>query len=93
MRFSWDQDKALRNKAKHGVAFAEAASVFWDDKARFMEDPDHSIEEERYLLLGFSNMGRLLVVCHTERMNGDEIRIISARLATRREMKMYGEFL
>ena len=85
--FEWDPHKARLNVAKHGVSFGEAASAFSDPLSLTRFDPDHSIDEERFLLLGASDQGRLLVVAHTDR--GGRIRIISARLATRRERRSY----
>lgn len=89
MEFEWDPEKAVRNLAKHGVSFHEAASVFADPMAITYPDPDHSDDEERFLTFGHSNEGRLLVVSHTDR--GERTRIISARRATRRERKIYEE--
>ena len=89
-RFHWDPEKARVNLAKHGVSFEEAATVFGDPLALTISDPDHSSPEEvRFLLLGQSGSGRLLVVAHTE--TGDDIRLISARLATPRERRFYEE--
>jgi uncharacterized DUF497 family protein len=90
---SWGDKKAAENLRKHGVSFEEAASVFSDENARLIHDPDHSSEEERYILLGFSSKLRLLIVHHTYRRGEQEIRIISARKATRREGRQYGGFL
>lgn len=87
MEFEWDPDKALGNVSKHGVSFQEAATVFGDPLAITYFDPDHSVEEDRFLTFGLSNLGRLLVVSHTDR--GDQTRIISARAATRKERKQY----
>lgn len=89
MEFEWNPDKAARNLAKHRVAFAEAATVFGDPMAITFYDPDHSDDEDRYLTFGCSTEGRLLVVSHTDR--GKRNRIISARVATRREGKIYEE--
>ena len=89
MEFEWDPDKAARNIAKHGVAFSEAATVFGDPLALTFFDPDHSDDEDRYLTFGDSIEGRLLIVSHTDR--ADRTRIISARVATRRERKIYAE--
>lgn len=89
MEFEWDRDKAARNLAKHGVEFAEAATVFGDPLAITFHDPDHSDDEDRFLTFGHSIAERLLVVSHTER--GDATRIISARAATRRERKIHEE--
>jgi len=90
---SWSDKKAAENLRKHGVSFEEAASVFSDENARLIHDPDHSSEEDRYILLGFSSKLRLLIVHHTYRGDEQEIRIISARKATRREGRQYGSFL
>ena len=87
--FEWDKRKAATNLKKHGVSFAEAASTFGDTLSLTIPDPDHSDEEDRFVLLGVSQRGRMLAVPHTPR--GDCIRIISARLATRRERKTYEE--
>jgi len=89
MEFEWDPDKADRNVTKHGVSFHEAATVFGDPLAITYFDPDHSEQEDRYLTFGHSDMGRLLVVSHTDRE--DRTRIISARQATTRERKAYEE--
>ncbi|MGD0519310.1 MAG: BrnT family toxin [Thermoguttaceae bacterium] len=87
--FEWDDNKARRNMAKHGVSFDEACSVFGDPLAITIDDPLHSNDEDRFVTLGHSNKDRLLVVVFAER--GNNIRIISARLATRRERKKYEE--
>jgi uncharacterized DUF497 family protein len=87
MRFEWDPEKARRNLAKHRVSFEEAATAFADPLSITRFDPDHSADEDRYLLLGATHAGRLVVVAHTDR--GGSIRIISARLATRRERRTY----
>jgi uncharacterized DUF497 family protein len=89
MEFEWDTDKAARNLAKHGVSFAEAATVFGDPLAITYFDPDHSDEEDRFLTFGHSIAGHLLVVSHTDR--DDHTRIISARRETRKESKQYEE--
>lgn len=89
MHFEWDAAKDLKNLHKHGVSFEEAASVFYDPLAVTGADPDHSEGEERQVTFGISSVGRLLVVAHTDR--GDAIRIISARVATRRERRIYEE--
>jgi uncharacterized DUF497 family protein len=93
MRFAWNEDKAKANVRKHGISFDEASSVFADENARMKHDPEHSQEEDRFILLGFSAKLRLLVVCHVYREGEQEIRIISARKATRNERKQYGSFL
>ena len=87
MEFEWDDEKAARNLDKHGVSFHEAATVFGDPLAVTYFDPDHSDDEDRYLTFGQSNYGRVLVVSHTDRE--DRTRIISSRVATRKERKSY----
>jgi uncharacterized DUF497 family protein len=89
LQFEWDPAKAAENLAKHGVSFEEAATVFRDTLSATGRDPDHSVGEERFVTFGISTSGRLLVVAHTER--GDKIRLISARLATSGERKIYEE--
>src|SRR4029077_13862116 len=83
--FSWDSEKARKNETKHHVGFEEAQTAFFDEHARFQADPDHSQSEERFLLLGMSARFRILVVCHCFRSADEEIRIISARKATKAE--------
>ncbi len=89
IRFIWDQTKAENNRRKHSVSFEEAQTVFHDDLAQLIPDPDHSDVEQRFILLGRSNHLRLLIVCHCYRENDSLIRIISARKATKREGKLY----
>lgn len=89
LRFEWDEGKAAINAKKHGVSFEEARSAFFDERARLIDDPDHSEDEERFILLGLSNTLRLLLVCHCYRSEDNVIRIISARKATSRESKSY----
>lgn len=89
MRFEWNTLKAAGNLRKHGVSFDEAASVFFDPLSATGSDPDHSLEERRFVTFGMSSSGRLLVVAHTER--DDAIRIITAREATRAEREIYEE--
>ena len=89
LEFVWDREKAAANLRKHGVDFDEAASAFDDPLSITISDPDHSEGEERFLLVGESRAGQLLVVAHTER--GNEIRLINARPATRRERQAYEE--
>lgn len=89
MRFEWDVRKAVANVRKHGVSCDEASSVFFDPLSATGEDPDHSVDEKRFVIFGMSSSGRLLVVAHAER--GDAIRIISAREALRAERKLYEE--
>ncbi len=84
MQFEWDPRKATTNLHKHGVAFADATSVFVDPLARIFDDPDHSTRQERELIIGYDLTGRLLIVSFAER--GDNVRIISARRATAREI-------
>ncbi len=91
--FEWDENKAKTNLKKHGVSFEEAQSVFFDENARIIPDPDHSISEDRFIILGISLNVKLLVVCHCYRENEKSIRIISARKATKPEAKQYQEFL
>jgi uncharacterized DUF497 family protein len=87
--FEWDGQKAKQNLEKHNVSFEEATTVFGDPLSLTIEDPLHSTDEERFVIVGESVRRRVLVVVHTER--GDHIRIISARLAARRERKTYEE--
>ena len=89
MKFDWDDAKAKANSKKHGVTFEEARTVFFDEFAVQFFDEDHSLEEERFLLLGLSSDAKLLLVCHCERERGNIIRIISARKATKREAAHY----
>jgi uncharacterized protein len=89
LQFEWDRRKATINEQKHGVAFEEAKSVFLDERARLIDDPDHSEREERFILLGLSSSLRLLLVCHCYRSEDNIIRIISARKATAHESKAY----
>lgn len=91
--FSWDVRKNRENRRKHGVAFEEASTAFADENARLKHDPDHSEDEDRFILLGFSAKLRLLVVTHIYRQDGKQIRIVSARKATPNERKQYGQFL
>lgn len=87
--FEWDDNKARQNLAKHDVSFIEATTVFLDPLSITVDDPDHSQGEQRYLVIGYSNRVRLLVVVHADR--GDNIRIISARPCTRYERRIYEE--
>ena len=89
MDFEWDTDKASRNFRKHNVSFAEVASVFGDLLSSTFPDPDHSVEEDRFITIGSSERGRVLVVSYTDR--ADRIRIISARPAMRHERRAYEE--
>ena len=89
LTFEWDDEKAQGNRTKHRVSFEEAASVFGDPLSLTIEDPQHSETEDRYVTIGESNRGRLLVVVHAD--EEDTIRIISARVATKRERNNYEE--
>ena len=89
MEFDWDSNKASSNLSKHGVSFDEAQTIFDDPLYVDFYDPDHSLDEHRYIIVGHSNTSRLLVVSYTER--GDAIRLISAREATRGELTAYEE--
>jgi uncharacterized protein len=91
LRIEWDEAKNRENVRKHRVSFAEAATVFSDERALFLADPDHSDEEDRFILLGLSTKLRLLVVCHCYRANDETIRIISARKATKPEAAVYAD--
>lgn len=89
MRFEWDEAKNAVNRKKHGVAFEEARTVFYDESALVIDDPEHSAEEERFIILGMSSRANLLVVCHCCRDSETVIRIISARKATKTESRYY----
>jgi uncharacterized protein len=91
--FSWNEGKNRENQRKHGVSFEEASSAFADENARLKHDPDHSQDEDRFILLGFSAKLRILIVAHVYRQEENQIRIVSARQATRNERKQYGQFL
>lgn len=90
LKFTWDEQKAKANVRKHGVSFEEGSSVFADENARLKHDPEHSDEEDRFIILGFSSSLRVLVVCHVYRQDDHIIRMISARKATRNERAQYG---
>ncbi|MBR6459297.1 MAG: BrnT family toxin [Actinomycetaceae bacterium] len=92
MLFEWDKKKAQSNLKKHRVSFVEAQEVFSDPYARVIDDPDHSYDEERFIIVGISSSLRVLVVAHCYRQGGDSIRIISARKATAREEEQYWRF-
>ncbi len=87
--FEWDDNKNKTNQVKHGVAFEEAETVFFDEKAIEFDAPDHSIDKERFLLLGFSQTLKIMIVCHYYRDDESIVRIISARKATKKEQKAY----
>jgi uncharacterized DUF497 family protein len=89
LSFEWDKSKATINLKKHGVSFEEAKSAFSDERAKLIADPDHSEDEDRFILLGYSSSMRLLVVCHCYRTDENIIRIISARKASRHEAASY----
>jgi len=91
--FSWDDRKDRENRRIHAVSFNEATTAFADENARLTHDPSHSRDEDRFILLGFSAKLRLLVIVHAYRAKETEIRIISARKATRNERKQYGQYL
>jgi uncharacterized DUF497 family protein len=90
LEFEWDESKNHSNQKKHGISFNEAKTVFIDEFGRLIPDPDHSGDEERFILMGMSSQFRLLIVCHCER-NANIIRIISARKAENYERKQYEE--
>ncbi len=85
LKFEWDENKNLINIKKNGVSFDEASTVFYDEDALVIDDPLHSVDEDRFIILGFSSHARLLVVCHCLRDKDSVIRIISARKATKKE--------
>jgi len=89
IRFEWDAEKNRKNKRKHGVSFEEAQTVFLDENAIRFFDPDHSTDEDRFLMLGMSFQLRALVVCHCFRAGDAVIRIVSARKANRKEESVY----
>jgi uncharacterized DUF497 family protein len=91
LRFEWDENKAKSNLSKHSISFAEASTVFGDLNSITITDPSHSSSEDRFVILGYSYTGKLIVVVHTER--GETIRIISARPANRKERRTYEENL
>jgi len=89
IKFKWDPKKNAINKEKHHVSFEEAHTVFYDEEAKVIDDPEHSQEEDRFIILGFSKKANLLVVCHCYRASETIIRIISARRATKNESRQY----
>lgn len=91
IRFEWDENKNRLNQRKHGISFEEAVSVFYDTRSLIEDDPEHSEEEERFVILGLSSKANLLVVCHCLRESETVIRIISARKATKTESGFYGK--
>lgn len=92
LKFEWNQIKNISNKNKHGISFEEAQTVFYDEMALVIDDPDHSEQEDRFIILGQSNLAKLLVVCHCYRESDTKIRIISARKATKTESQQYYKF-
>ena len=90
LRFEWDENKNKINQEKHNVSFEEAKSVFYDEEALIIPDPEHSLQEDRFIILGMSIKANLLLVCHCYREGESVIRIISARKATKKEEKAYG---
>jgi len=90
MKIIWDEEKNRINIQKHKISFEEAKTVFYDPNGKIIGDPDHSDEEDRFIILGLSKLLNLLVVCHCYRENDETIRIFSARKATKNEEKSYG---
>lgn len=90
--FEWDENKDQINQKKHKISFDEAKTVFYDAEAIVIDDPEHSKEEDRFIILGFSKKANLLVVCHCYRASDSIIRIISARKATASETRQYFDF-
>ena len=90
LNFEWDENKNRINQSKHKISFEEAETVFYDERALLINDPDHSLEEERFIILGMSIRANLLIVCHCCRSEENIIRIISARKATKAESSYYG---
>ena len=89
LKFEWNARKASANQKRHGVSFAEARTVFLDEYAKLIDDPDHSEVEDRFVLLGLSSTLKVILVCHCYREQGNVIRIISARKASRHETLQY----
>ena len=89
IRFEWDARKSSVNKKKHGISFEEARTVFFDENAKLINDPDHSEDEDRFVLLGVSSSLKVMLVCHCYREEGNVVRIISARKASTHESKQY----
>ena len=89
IQFEWDENKNQINQRKHGISFQEAKTVFYDEEALVIDDPEHSEQEDRFIILGLSNQANLLVVCHCYLASDTVIRIISARKATKTESKYY----
>lgn len=91
IKFEWDEVKASTNLKKHGISFDEATTVFYDESGILFDDPEHSENEERFIIIGISENANLLVVCHCYRQSETVIRLISARKATKTETKQYQE--
>lgn len=91
LKFEWDENKNRINKSKHKVSFEEAKTVFFDEEALVIDDPEHSKDEERFIILGMSQKANLLIVCHCYRASETVIRIISARKATKTESGYYNK--
>jgi uncharacterized DUF497 family protein len=89
IQFEWNARKASANKKKHGISFEEARTVFFDENAKLINDPDHSEDEDRFVLLGVSSSLKVMLVCHCYREEGNVVRIISARKASTLESKQY----
>lgn len=87
--FDWDENKNISNQKKHGMSFEEASSVFFDESAILFDDPEHSEDEDRFLLVGMSDRAKVCTVCHCYRESDEIIRIISARKATKKESEIY----
>ncbi|MDR1495987.1 MAG: BrnT family toxin [Clostridiales Family XIII bacterium] len=90
IKFVWDENKNQKNIKSHGISFEEAKTVFYDPIAKIIYDPDHSKEEDRFIILGLSKALNLLIVCHCYKGKEDRIRIFSARKATKNEKRQYG---
>ncbi len=94
LKFEWNEQKARTNQQKHGISFREASTVFYDENARLIYDTEHSLEEDRYIILGMSkSLSSLVVVCHVYSDSEDIIQIISARKANAKEQQQYRRFL
>ena len=91
LKFEWDDNKNSSNIRKHKISFIEAKTVFFDENALLIYDPDHSKNEDRFVLIGISYKANILVVCHCYKENDEIIRIISCRKTTKNEIKPYGE--
>ncbi len=91
LKFEWDENKNEINKKKHGLSFEEASEVFYDDDAVLFDDPDHSVGEQRFLIIGAVGSSKICIVSHCYRDNDNVIRLISARMATKSEIRYYQE--